>query len=97
MRAPGLAFPVMIESTWQPTEEHATEHRIDLAARLGLPSAGGGELTWFARGEERVAILCERASTAALARRVIATPPSSIGEVVLLDSVEALLVRPERF
>jgi two-component system chemotaxis sensor kinase CheA len=97
MRVPGVAFPVMIESTWQLTDTQASGRRIDLAAELGFASSADGEVAWFARGEERVGILCERASTTALGRRVVATPPSSIGEVVLLDSVEALLIRPDRF
>ncbi|MEO7095797.1 MAG: Hpt domain-containing protein [Polyangiales bacterium] len=97
LRVPGAPFPVMIESTWQPTEDHSTEGRIDVAASLGFASPGAGETAWFARGEQRVAILCERASTAALGRRVVATPATSIGEVVLLESVEALLIRPDRF
>lgn len=97
MRVPGVAFPVMIESTWQPIGEAAGPRVIDLATELGLATAGGGSVVWFARGEQRVGITCERTSTAALARRVVATPPASIGEVVLLDSVEALLLRPDRF
>jgi hypothetical protein len=32
-----------------------------------------------------------------VARRVVVTPSTAIGEVVLLDSVEALLIRPDRF
>ena len=97
MRVPGVAFPVMIESTWQLADEQTAARRIDLAAELGLASPGGGEVAWFSRGDQHVGILCDRASAAALGRRVIVTPSTSIGEVVLLDSVEALLIRPDRF
>lgn len=96
LRVPGLAPPVMIESSWQLVDAPPAGRAIDLASVLGFANPGGGAIAWFARGDDCVGIACERGSTAALGRRVVITAPSALGEVVLLDSVEALLVRPER-
>ena len=96
LRIAGLPFPVMIESTWQPTSEPAGERLIDLAVALGFPPTTTSDVACFIRGEQRVALRCERAPAPVLGRRLLATPAAAIGEVVLLESLEALLVRPER-
>jgi len=96
MRIAGVPFPVMIESTWQPTAGQEGDRRIDLAQVLDLPGGGAGDPIWFQRGDDRVGLLCETSPTAALARRLVTTTVRSLGEVVVLDSVEAMLVRPER-
>ena len=52
-------------------------------------------VVWFENETHTFGVRCERRPTPAIGRRVIWTPPKSLGEVVLLDSEEALLLRPE--
>jgi two-component system chemotaxis sensor kinase CheA len=102
LRAPGVPFPVLIDSSWKLLAPSATPNdpsvkTLDVAAQLGLPPGSSrGEPVTFERAGIRIAVLCDRAPVPALARHLIDTPDKSIGEVVLLDSVEALLLRPDR-
>lgn len=97
VRVAGVPFPVMLDAGWLPVAGSPDDRHVDLAAVLGLPSTTNGEEASFARGDLRIALLCERAPAQATGRRLIATADTVIGEVVLLDSVEGLLVRFESF
>ncbi len=97
LRVPGVAFPVMLDGRWQPTSASEGGRRIDVAALLGLPATTTGEVVWFARGEDQISIACDRAPQPTQARRLIATPPPCVGEIVLLDSLEALMLHADRF
>lgn len=103
LRAPGVPFPVALDAQWTITDEPA--RLVDVSAILGLtpasptfgiPGAVMGQPVQFTNGQTSIAFLCERDPAPGLARRLLVTPPTTIGEVVLLDSVESLLVRPER-
>lgn len=96
LRVAGVPFPVFIEGPWKPSAGPADRH-IDLAALLGLPGGGAGDVVWFSRGDQRIPILCDRTPAPTTARRLIATPANATAEVVLIDSIEALLVRPEKY
>jgi len=96
IRPAGCGFSVLLDARWIPTPHHPDDRVLDLAAELGIGTGASGELLAFERGDLRIAVPCERAAIAGQGRRLIATPPSSIGEVVVIDSVEALLIRVER-
>ncbi|MDX2092970.1 MAG: Hpt domain-containing protein [Kofleriaceae bacterium] len=95
IRPSGCGFPVLVEARWVPSAYRPGDRVIDLAAELGL-GLGTGDLLAFQRGDERIAFPCERAATVGQGRRLVATPPQSVGEIVVLDSLEALLIRVER-
>lgn len=94
LRAAGVPFPIAIDASWQYVERPASRV-LDLAAELGLEQTAGS-LRTFARGALAFAIPCEAEPLIQTVRRVIATPAGARGEVVVLEAVEGLLVRPER-
>lgn len=95
VRALDVPFPIVIESAWQ-LAPAVSAPPIDLARALGLGDGGTGTPVQFERAGTRVAFLCDRAPVAVQARRLIVTPPAALGEIVAIDAVEALLLRPER-
>jgi two-component system chemotaxis sensor kinase CheA len=96
IRPSGCTFTVLLDARWLPSLRRPSDRVIDVAAALGVGASTGGELLAFERGDERIAIPCERPAAAGQGRRLIATPTTALGEVVVIDSVEALLVRVER-
>jgi two-component system, chemotaxis family, sensor kinase CheA len=95
LRIPGLPFPIAIASTWTPTRDDAAV--TDVSSALGFTEQPTGSGIALSReGGPAIAIIGEQLRESARVRRVIATPPHTIGEVVSIDSVEALLLRPER-
>jgi two-component system chemotaxis sensor kinase CheA len=99
VRAPAIRFPVVIGAGWR-VMDHPPERPItvDLGAALGLtPSNSISTTPWFfTDGTLEVGILCGARPVPVLARRLIATPPQTLAEIATIDSVEGLLIRPER-
>jgi HPt (histidine-containing phosphotransfer) domain-containing protein len=97
LRVSGLPFPLVVDAAWQILLGETAERVVDPATALGFPGTGSGDLVVFEREGVRVGVRCDRAPMPMLGRRLVVTPARALGEVVLLDSVEALLLRLERF
>ncbi|MDB4953987.1 MAG: Signal transduction histidine kinase CheA [Myxococcales bacterium] len=99
IRAPGMRFPIVVGPGWN-VRETTPEMPIvvELGAALGLTPTNSinSKIWWFDNGKLQIGILCGGAPVAVDARRLVSTPPSALGEVVTIDSVEALLIRPDR-
>jgi two-component system chemotaxis sensor kinase CheA len=90
-------FPVVLDDTWQLTDSADVAHTIDLAHALGISTdTAGGVTHHVTNGKITVAILADRASGAVQARRLIAVPAPGLFEVVTLETVEGLMIHPER-
>jgi len=50
----------------------------------------------FSNGTLEVGLLCGDKPMMVQARRLVTTPSTSVAEVVTVDAIEGLLVRPER-
>ncbi len=99
IRAPGLRFPVVLDPSWTLLDKRPPQPVwIDLAVGLGFGSSNSisASLFWFSNGELSIGLACGGRPTPVDARRLIPTPTSSVAEVVTADSIEGLLVRPER-
>ena len=99
IRAPAIRFPVVIAPGWRilngPPEQPII---VDLGAALGLtPSNSISSTPWFfTNGTLEIGILCGAKPVPVQARRLIATAPTAVAEIATIDSVEGLLLRPER-
>jgi len=98
IRAPGLRFPIVLGPEWEPLERPKLPAIVDLGVALGLaPSNSISSTVWsFTNGKLEIGLFCGGRPVAGTARRLIATPEHVIAEVVTIDSVEGLLLRPER-
>jgi two-component system chemotaxis sensor kinase CheA len=99
IRAPGLRFPIVLDPVWQPLSGHPKLPIIvDVAAALGLAPSNSisTSIWWFTNGELEVGLQCGGRPAPVDARRLITTPATSVAEVATVDSVEGLLLRPER-
>ncbi len=99
VRAPGLRFPVVLDPAWHPLAGHPKlPVIIDIAAALGLAPSNSisTSIWWFTNGELEVGIACGGRPAPVDARRLVTTPSSAVAEVATVDSVEGLLLRPER-
>jgi two-component system chemotaxis sensor kinase CheA len=97
LRIPGLPFPIAIASAWTPTRDPVDASVIDVSSALGFSEQATGSGVAFVRdGSPPIAIVCEQLRETARVRRVIAMLPHAFSEVVSIDSVEGLLLRPER-
>ena len=92
IHATGLPFPVLFDASWQRTDRPG--RALDLARELGVGSGDGGVPYAFASGDRVVVVPCVAPPEPVVARRVIATLPEAIGEVVVIETTEALLLRP---
>jgi len=97
VRASGVPFPLVIDGSWRAvTGGPAPQQVIDIASALGVGTGSSGSPFKFARGNQEFALLCERPPTPGQVRRLVASPPTALGEIVAIDSIEALLLRPDR-
>jgi two-component system chemotaxis sensor kinase CheA len=99
IRAPGIRFPVVVGPGWRVLDEQpAMPTVVDLAAALGLaPSNSITSRPWyFADGKREIGLLCGARPVPAQVRRLIPTPASAFAEIATIDSVEGLLLRPDR-
>lgn len=98
IRAPGLRFPVVIGPGWRVLDKGLVPVIVDLCLALGLqPTHSISSSVWgFSNGPLELGFLVGETPAAVQARRLVATPPESLAEVVTVDGVEGLLVRPER-
>ena len=98
IRAPGLRFPVVIAPGWRVLDRTHAPVLVDLAASFGLPPSNSiSSAVWaFSDGALEVGLLSGEKPAMAQARRLVMTPPTSVAEIVTVDSVEGLLVRPDR-
>ncbi|HWO22305.1 MAG TPA: ATP-binding protein [Kofleriaceae bacterium] len=98
IRAPGLRFPVVIAPGWRVLERGYPPILVDLAVALGMPQSNSISSTvWaFSNGTLEVGLLCGDKPSLVQARRLVATASTSIAEVVTVDAIEGLLVRPDR-
>jgi two-component system chemotaxis sensor kinase CheA len=98
IRAPGLRFPVVIAPGWRVLDRSHPPILVDLAVALGMPQSNSISSTvWaFSDGTLEVGLLCGDKPAMVQARRLVTTPPTSVAEVITVDSIEGLLVRPDR-
>jgi len=105
IRAPALRFPIILDPSWrlldkrpQPGQTERAPLWIDLAVGLGFTSSNSisATLHWFTNGELTIGVACGGRPTEVDARRLVTTPPACVGEVITVESVEGLLIRPER-
>jgi len=95
VRPPEVPVSVFIESSWAPTTS-GRGTSVDLGRMLGFSTGDHPCVqTWFARGDEAFGIGSERPATPTQARKLVVTPSSAIAEVVTIDGVESLLLRPD--
>jgi len=97
IRAPGLAFPLVLGPGWTPGPDVADAPVYDLAHHLGITdSRAAGEARYFTDGERTIGFLVEREPVAASVRRIVTQAAPAPYEVVVLETMEGLLVYPER-
>ena len=96
-RVQHVPFPLVIDEAWRLTETSPGAPVIDVALRLGLADEAAGEAPrYLTNGKLTVGIVSDRAPQPAQARRLVAVAPPSFAEIVTLDTVEGLLIHPER-
>lgn len=99
IRAPGLRFPVVIDPSWQlldrPPELPIV---VDLGQSFGFtPSTSiATRVFWMSNGTLHIGVVAGGRPTPVEARRVLPSPPGCFGEVISLDGVEGLFLRPEK-
>ncbi|MEO6771944.1 MAG: ATP-binding protein [Kofleriaceae bacterium] len=102
IRAPALRFPIILDPSWTLLDKRPSSGDrllwIDLAVGLGFTSSNSisATLHWFSNGELTIGLACGGRPTPVDARRLVTTPPTCVGEVITVESVEGLLIRPER-
>jgi two-component system, chemotaxis family, sensor kinase CheA len=99
IRAPGLRFPIVLDPSWKILDKRPQKTTwIDLAVGLGFVTSNSISTTlfWFTNGEQAIGIASGGRPAPVDARRLVTTPSSSVAEVITIDSVEGLLIRPER-
>jgi two-component system chemotaxis sensor kinase CheA len=98
IRAPGLRFPVVIAPGWRVVDRAHPPILVDLGVALGMPQSNSisTSLWAFSDGTLEVGLLCGDRPSMVQARRVVTTPGTAVAEVISVDSVEGLLVRPDR-
>ena len=98
VRAPGLRFPVVVAPGWRLLDRGFPPLVVDLGVALGLPQSNSISSTvWaFSNGALEVGLLTGERPALVQARRLVPTPATSLAEVVTVDSIEGLLVRPDR-
>ncbi len=96
IRAAGVPFPIVLDLDWSLDDKATPARTIDLASELGIGSGEHGTAVRFTHGALTIGILCEGAPVAQTVRRIVATPASALAEVIAVDAIEGLLVRPER-
>jgi two-component system, chemotaxis family, sensor kinase CheA len=98
IRAPGLRFPVVIAPGWRVLDRVHAPMLVDLGVALGIPQSNSISSTvWaFSNGTIEVGLLCGDKPSMVNARRLVTTPSTSVAEVITVDAIEGLLVRPER-
>jgi two-component sensor histidine kinase len=98
-QSPDVPVPVVIDASWQ-VERREQERApvLDLGAFLGFTSIGREShfLLWFSRGDRAFGIASSDLVVQPVqARKLVVTPATSAAEIITLDGVEGLLVRPE--
>ncbi|MEO8552309.1 MAG: ATP-binding protein [Kofleriaceae bacterium] len=80
IRAPGLRFPIVLDPSWTLLDKRPAQP------------------LWIdlANGELSIGLACGGKPTEVDARRLVPTPASHVAEVITVEAVEGLLVRPER-
>ena len=98
IRAPGLRFPIVVGGAWRLMERPRMPVVIDLGVALGLaPSNSISTSVWaFTNDELEIGLLCGGKPMPVHARRLVPTAITAFAEVCTVDSVEGLLLRPER-
>ncbi|MEO8703969.1 MAG: ATP-binding protein [Kofleriaceae bacterium] len=98
IRAPGLRFPVVIGPDWRLLDRPTLPTIVDFGVALGLaPSNSISSAVWaFTNDVHEIGFLCGGRPMPVQARRLVATAATALAEVGTIDSVEGLLLRPDR-
>lgn len=97
IRAPGLRFPVVIDAGWALVPQPQLPVVIDLCVVLGLSASHSiSSSVWtFGNGTLELGFLCGGKPTPVSARRLVATERPALAEVITVDAVEGLWIRPD--
>jgi hypothetical protein len=96
-RVPGVPFPVAIASSWSPVEHAPGAPVYDLAHVLGFSEEPAtSTVCYFCEGDVAVGLAIDRAPQPAEVRRLIDAAESALGEVMMAEAAEGLLVNPRR-
>ena len=90
-------FPLVLDASWRLCEAVPGAHVLDIALALGLvEDSVGGPSHHLTNGAQTIAILSDRAAVTVQARRLVTVPYPSPYEIITIDTVEGLLVHPDR-
>jgi two-component system chemotaxis sensor kinase CheA len=96
-RATFAPVSLVLDETWRPADPTPDARVLDVGALLGLADdEPDGARHYMTNGELVIALVADRASGAQQVRRLIVAPPPAAYEVVTIDTMEGLLVHPER-
>lgn len=99
LRIPGAPFPVVVDASWEVVPADRSAMVVDLAARLGIADQAvpwTEQARYFRRNGKTFGIVGEHPPTSVRARRLIEVPPPAIAEVVVVDTIDGLLIHPDR-
>jgi two-component system chemotaxis sensor kinase CheA len=95
LRVPSVPFPIALDHRWQLIEGSSALRKLVVSSALGLGPGEPGTSYVFESDAGAVEIPCERKPVTAQVRRLVPAPSNQVGEVVVVDSIEALLIRPD--
>ncbi len=98
IRAPGLRFPIVIGPDWRLLDKPRMPVVVDLGVALGMQPSNSISSAVFAFSNDslEVGLLCGGRPTPVQARRLVPSASTALGEIATVDSIEGLLLRPER-
>jgi two-component system chemotaxis sensor kinase CheA len=98
LRARDLHFPLVVEASWSTgAMAQGSVPLVDVAALLGI-SAGDQPIhgcTWLGRGDLTVGLASVQPAAQVHARKLVVTSASDLFDVITVDGVEGLLLRPQ--
>ena len=97
-RIPGATFPVAIDQSWNRLDGPVAGAPVyDVAHRLGLADEpANATVCYFCREQVALGIVIDREPQLSNVRRLVAAAPPTIGEVIVIEATEGLILHPER-
>ena len=97
-RIPGAPFPVAIDQSWTLLDEPVPgAPAYDIAHRLGLvDDPANANVCYFRREQVTIGIATDRAPQVTDVRRLVAAAAPALGDIMVTEAAEGLLLQPER-